>query len=156
MLFLGRSIKCSKCAPQKKKKTACEFEMTWEWVDKVWIFILWMIYYCLKSYAGMSRFWANVDCFKRCCFLPNGSYNRMKCRSVVEVWLWYSSPRWRLVQTPELCFTLFDRVFFASLLILFRNGAPLLHKSHFRVICKSFLLLFLCLCREILLDEAWN
>lgn len=46
--------KIFKMCSTEKTNIACEFETTWEWVDKVWIFILWMNYYCLKSYAGMS------------------------------------------------------------------------------------------------------
>lgn len=46
--------KIFKMCSTEKTNIACKFETTWEWVDKVWIFILWMNYYCLKSYAGMS------------------------------------------------------------------------------------------------------
>lgn len=46
--------KIFKMCSTEKTNIACEFETTWEWVDEVWIFILWMNYYCLKSYAGMS------------------------------------------------------------------------------------------------------
>lgn len=68
---------------------------------------------------------ANVDCSKRCCFLPNGSYNRMKCRSFVEVWLWYSSPLdGDLFKRQSCVLFCLTGYFFASLLIFFRFGAP--------------------------------